>query len=197
MDVSTQYLIKLVVKSDNLSKKFTQIKDLFNDFTILESHDSRKPDLLIFELGESSQKDLEYIEMLLSSGQTKEIFLTSDYVDTALLTKAMRASVSEFFPQPIEDDDVMQAFEKFKKRHPDLKTQHAKENGKIITVFGSKGGVGTTTVAVNMATSITQSDGSHSVVLIDMNTRNGQLCHCRFGELSTKALYGLGCGQGR
>jgi pilus assembly protein CpaE len=175
MDVSTQYLIKLEVKSDNLSKKFLQIKNLFDDFKILESHDSRKPDLLIFEMEESSQKDIEYVEMLLNSGQAKEIFLTSDYIDTALLTKAMRAGVSEFFPQPIEDDDVMQAFDKFKKRHPDLTNHHDKENGQIITVFGSKGGVGTTTVAVNMATSITQSHGSHSVVLIDMNTLFGEI----------------------
>ncbi|MDX1285780.1 MAG: AAA family ATPase, partial [Draconibacterium sp.] len=175
MDVSTQYLIKLEVKSDNLRKKFLQIDNLFDDFIILDSHDSRKPDLLIFEMGESAQKDIEYVEMLLNSGQANEIFLTSDYIDTALLTKAMRAGVSEFFPQPIEDGDVMQAFDKFKKRHPDLTNHHDKENGQIITVFGSKGGVGTTTLAVNMATSISQSHGSHSVVLIDMNTLFGEI----------------------
>ncbi len=188
MELNTQYLIQLAVKSQNISKKFCQIINLFDDFTILEPDDPRKPNLLIFELGESVQKDIEHVEMLLNTGKTEEIFLTSDYADTALLTKAMRVGVNEFFFQPIEEDEVVQALERFKKRNPESTTQHVQENGQVITVFGSKGGVGTTTIAVNIATSIMQTRGSPSVVLIDMNTLFGEIP--LFLEMSPKFHWG-------
>jgi pilus assembly protein CpaE len=175
MEVNAQYTIQLVVKSKNISKSFSQMINLCGDFTIIEPGDSRKPNLLIFEIGESVQKDIEYVEMLLNTGEIGEIFLTSDYADTALLKKAMSIGVNEFFFQPIEKDEVMQALERFKKRNPESTIQHAQENGQVLTVFGSKGGVGTTTIAVNIATSIMQTGGDSSVVLIDMNTLFGEI----------------------
>ena len=188
MEAGTQYLIRLAVKTQNLSKKFYQIINLFGGFTILESDDPRKPDLLIFEIGESAQKDIEYAQTLLDTGKTEEIFLTSDYADTALLTQAMRAGVNELLSQPITEDEVVQALERFKKRHPEPATQHARENGQIITVFGSKGGVGATTVAVNLAVSLMQTDANCSAILIDMNTLFGEIP--LFLEMSPKFHWG-------
>ena len=41
--------------------------------------------------------------------------------------------------------------------------------------MGSKGGVGTTTIAVNLATSLHELKGSPSVVLVDMNPLLGEI----------------------
>ena len=41
--------------------------------------------------------------------------------------------------------------------------------GKVFTVFGAKGGVGTTTLAVNLATAMVGFKGNPSVALVDMN----------------------------
>ncbi len=52
--------------------------------------------------------------------------------------------------------------------------QPAKE-GTIIHIVGSKGGVGTTTMAVNLATSLLKSDPGKMVALLDMNLLFGDI----------------------
>lgn len=58
-------------------------------------------------------------------------------------------------------------------------SEAVKENsfkeGKIITVIGSKGAVGTTTIAVNLAVSLAENEDIQSVALIDMNLLFGDL----------------------
>lgn len=54
-------------------------------------------------------------------------------------------------------------------RHPKLKA------GKIINVIGSKGGVGVTTVAVNLAVSLAETKSIQSIALIDMNLLFGDI----------------------
>jgi pilus assembly protein CpaE len=49
------------------------------------------------------------------------------------------------------------------------------KEGKIFTVFGTKGGVGTTTVAVNLAAAMARFDDKPSVALIDMNLLFGEV----------------------
>jgi len=49
------------------------------------------------------------------------------------------------------------------------------KEGKIITVIGSKGAVGTTTIAVNLAVSLAEKKDIQSVALIDMNLLFGDL----------------------
>jgi pilus assembly protein CpaE len=66
----------------------------------------------------------------------------------------------------------MKAFLKFRERAP---SPENKQKGKIITVLGSKGGVGTTTVAVNLAASFAQLDDHLRVALIDMNLLFGEI----------------------
>ena len=47
--------------------------------------------------------------------------------------------------------------------------------GKIFNIIGSKGGVGTTTISVNLAVSLAQLEGTPSVGLIDLNPFLGEL----------------------
>jgi len=58
-------------------------------------------------------------------------------------------------------------------------SETVKENsfkqGKIITVIGSKGAVGTTTIAVNLAVSLAENEDIQSVALIDVNPLFGDL----------------------
>jgi pilus assembly protein CpaE len=188
MAVNTQYLTKLAFNTLNLSKKFSQIINSTVDFSILASDDPRKPDLLIVEIGEDTEKDMENVQALLNAGEANDIFLTSDYADPALLMQAMRIGVKEFFSQPISEDEVRQALKRFKKRHHESANQLVRKKGQIITVFGSKGGVGTTTVAVNIAVSLVQNDADCSVILLDMNTLFGEIP--LFLEMSPKFHWG-------
>ena len=139
MAADTQYLTKLAFNTVSLTKKFLQIINSTGGFPLVASDDPRKPDLLIVEVGKTAEKDMAHVQALMNAGEANEIFLTSDCADPALLMQAMRIGVKEFFSQPISEDEVRQALERFKKRHQEPAKQLARKKGRVITVFGSKG----------------------------------------------------------
>jgi pilus assembly protein CpaE len=139
----------------------------------LTKHDSRRSaDLLILELDEDPGKTFSQIQAILAASPATEIFLTSPHTDPAVLLEALRAGVKEFIPQPLKHDELEEAFGRFKERHKERKLATVKR-GKLITIIGSKGSVGTTTIAVNVAVSLGQANPGRSVVLVDLNPQFG------------------------
>ena len=110
-----------------------------------------RPDLLIFELSEKFDEEFKLLESLLASNAVGEVFVTSQAHDTDLLLKAMRAGAKEFLSQPLNELEVKTALAAFKKRMQQSTLKEPIRNGQIIHLIGAKGGVGTTTVAVNLA----------------------------------------------
>ena len=123
--------------------------------------DSRRPDLLIHDLTGQPDEELDTIQMLLETQRVDQVFLTGESPDADVLMKAMRVGVKEFFSQPINDQEVKSALQRFRETHRETSRLKTKKKGQVIGVFGCKGGVGTTTVAVNLATSLhPQYDGN-------------------------------------
>lgn len=182
------FAIKLVLKSHKLSKKLVEIIRKAGGFDVLQERDPRKPDLLIFELGKDAQKEMGTIESLLNADDVGEVFLTADVAEPAVLMQAIRIGAKEFFSQPIKAEEIRQALHKFKERRKGSALKGECKIGEVISVFGSKGGVGTTTVAVNLAVSMLQVQSGRSVVLLDMNTLFGEVP--LFLEISPKFHWG-------
>ncbi|RLB95115.1 MAG: hypothetical protein DRH76_08535, partial [Deltaproteobacteria bacterium] len=136
-----------------------------------------RPDLLIFEPGENFDKEFKDIETLLAADAIGEFFVTSQNQDTDLLLRAMRAGSKEFIKQPLEEREVREALQSFQKRklQTAFREQAPAHDGKIIHLMGTKGGVGTTTVAVNMALVLAEKVGVGAVGLVDLNTVFGEV----------------------
>jgi pilus assembly protein CpaE len=139
--------------------------------------DTDHVDLLVFELGFERDRELQVVNSLLNSGEVGEVFFTSEDSDPTLLLRAIQIGAREFFPQPVADDEVRSALERFKKRWkpPIEEVVEPGKLGQIIDVMGSKGGTGTTTVAVNLAVSLAEHKSAPSVALIDMNLLFGEI----------------------
>jgi pilus assembly protein CpaE len=169
------YLIKLALKNPTVNDDLIKIIRTLGGFEIIPPGDTRKPDLLIYELAKNPERDFGMIQSLLDKRAIGNVFLTSEIADPNILMKAIRIGVSEFFPLPIEAGEVRQALQRFKVRKKDTVSSDVRETGQIITTFGSKGGVGTTTVAVNLAVTLALRKESPRVALIDMNTLFGEI----------------------
>jgi pilus assembly protein CpaE len=188
MRTNTQTYVQLAVNSAELSQHYRQIIDNLEGLHLHDPRSSRKADLLILELGPTPGQHFQEIESLLAGNKVREVFLTGENPDPKILMQAMRLGVKEFLPLPLNLTDVQTALERFLARVDSHPADPQVKNGKIISVCGSKGGVGTTTVAVNLAVAYSNRKPPLSVALLDMNTLFGEIP--LFLEISPKFHWG-------
>jgi len=166
----------VILKVNNLKVKeeFNNIINASEGFSLFNADESKSCDLLVMEVGDDIDREFKFLRDLRDSGRAREIFLTSSSSSPDILMRALRAGAKEFFPQPLNKEELLLAFSKFKKNGKQ-KDEPAKKAGKIINIVGSKGGIGTTTIAVNTAASLLNLPGVRSVALIDMNLLFGEV----------------------
>jgi pilus assembly protein CpaE len=179
--------IKLNIKNPAIAKQFFEIIGEVKGCRIIKSDDTLKPDLQIFEIN-GNPEEFNLIQSLLNTGKLQEIFLTSEKTDPEMLMQVIRMGVKEFFPQPIKRSDVEQALKRFKERRSHAAPVTHQKSGKLISVVGSKGGVGTTTISVNLAMTLAEQGNNPSVAILDMNTLFGEIP--LFLEISPKYHWG-------
>ncbi len=169
--------IKIEVKKTGLKRKLDEIIRSIEGMHVQMSQDTRRADLLIFELANDTENEFQHIQSLLNSDVVTEVFLISESEnsDPAVLMRAIKTGAKECFTLPLKEEEVKQALKEFKKKIKRADRKNSPETGKIITIIGSKGGVGTTTVAVNLAVNLAKKKSVPSVALIDMNIMFGEI----------------------
>jgi pilus assembly protein CpaE len=167
--------IKIEVKKPGLKRKLDDIIRSVEGMHVQMSHDTRRAGLLIFELGNDAENEFQHIRSLLNSDAAAEVFLISENSDPAVLMQAIKTGAKEFFTLPLKEEEVKQALKELKKKVKRANRRNSPEIGQIITVVGSKGGIGTTTVAVNLAVNLARKKSIQSVALIDMNMMFGEI----------------------
>jgi pilus assembly protein CpaE len=174
--VENPVLVRFEIKQPKVKEELEGIISSMEGFELDNSGSTLACDLLILEVGEDLKKEFQLAHNLLDSGMAREIFFTSSRLDPELLLQAIRAEAKEFFPQPIKKEEVKSALLKLKdRRGKGIVDGEKRKNGKIIDVIGSKGGVGNTTLAVNLASSLVENSNSPLVALIDMNLLFGEI----------------------
>ena len=169
--------VGLEVKNEIVRNEIGDIVSSVPGFYVQHSSDADDCDILVIEIGEDFKNDCHIVNSLLGTGSVKDVFLVSSHVEPEMLLQAMRSGAREFFPLPVKREEIINALLKFKERHKNvIFSEKNKKRGKIINIIGSKGGIGTTTIAVNFATSLLGLLDSHkSVALIDMNLLLGEI----------------------
>lgn len=122
------------------------------------------PDVVLVEIGRDAKAPLEVAARLNRLNPAACIIACSAYHDPSpdLLMQAMRSGVREFLSQPIDPMIIREMLERLVKQRG---MSHS-EVEKLVVVVGAKGGVGTTTVAVNLGVQLARGEGKR-VVLLD------------------------------
>jgi len=168
----------LRIRNRKVRADFEEVLSPFGEISLQEFAPNKSYNLLILEIGEDLEKDFDLVHSIQASGLVQDFFLTSTRMEPEFLIRALRAGAREFFAQPVKKEEVTAAVKKFLERRKfgDAFGRKPGKKGKIINVIGSKGGVGTTTVAVNLAASLVRSSSNpESVVLMDMNSLFGEI----------------------
>jgi len=170
------FSVGLEVRNEIVRNEIGDIISAVPGFHVQSSSDMDDCDILIMEIGEDFKNDCQIVNSLLCTGSIKDIFLVSGRVEPEMLLQAMRSGAREFFPLPVKREDIINALTKFRERNKDVASKDMnKKKGKIINIIGSKGGIGTTTIAANFAISILGHDPRKSVALVDMNLLFGEI----------------------
>lgn len=95
------------------------------------------------------------------------IVIVAAALDQALLLDAMRAGVNEVVAEPLTEENVSEAVARVSDNRGPV------EAGKVYGFIGAKGGVGTTTVAVNMAITLGGLSKPGRTLLVDFHQAGG------------------------
>lgn len=128
-----------------------------------------KPDAVIINVEGDIDRALQLVSSLRSSIPECAVIVVSADSDGQLILRAIRAGAAEFLTSPIEIEELVGALNRIS--NSGERQQRAKSGG-TIAVAGSCGGVGCTTLAVNLACALAR-NASHSVVLVDLDLSLG------------------------
>ena len=103
-------------------------------------------DLVILPLDGVADLQLATLEREIRRERYTAVIGTAPKQEPDVMLRAMRAGIQEFLVSPPDPKDLAAAVDRLMRR-----TQTAAENGDVIAVYSSKGGLGVSTVAANLA----------------------------------------------
>ncbi|MDZ4783025.1 MAG: pilus assembly protein CpaE [Planctomycetia bacterium] len=125
------------------------------------------PDIGIVALDHDPNKALDLVVKINEMSPDCSILVLSASTDGNLILRAMRSGAKEFLTQPVKLEDLIGAMTRIRERR--FGRGESKSKGStVIAVTGATGGVGTTSVAVNLGCAIAR-DPKNTVALVDLD----------------------------
>jgi pilus assembly protein CpaE len=137
-----------------------------------------KPDVIICGMSKPPERSLQTIEALLDVLPETPVVAYGWRDDAEMVRRAMIAGARDFFVMPAEAERVLEAIrsvleaEERKRLRLTGQAKAIGPRGLILTVFGTKGGIGKSTIATNLGVALS-AELAHSVVLIDGDNNFG------------------------
>ncbi|MCS7239007.1 MAG: AAA family ATPase [Thermoguttaceae bacterium] len=129
------------------------------------------PEIGIVGLDADPEKALRLVERVVETVPQCDVLVTSSSSDGNLILQAMRAGAKEFLTWPIRLEDLLAALGRISERR--FGRSDSRPRGcQVITVAGCSGGVGSSSIAVNLACALAARE-KNSVVLVDLDLALG------------------------
>ena len=128
---------------------------------------ARNPNaLVVIDLAGDHEQGLKSLERLKQAAPDVYVVASHYHADGETVIQALRVGANDFVLQPLKRTEFREALSRFE-RAPKRAVASESKLGKVYTFLGAKGGLGTTTLAVNFASVLAQR--RQSVVLIDLD----------------------------
>lgn len=128
-----------------------------------------KPSATIVALGREPEHTLRLIERLTTECPSTAVISAAHDASAELILKSMRAGAREFLRLPVIAEELKTVVNRIAEVCAE-KAEAPKKRGRMIAIFSSKGGCGTSFLATNVAAAM-----SSSTVLVDLNLQAGDL----------------------
>src|SRR5689334_5955388 len=122
------------------------------------------PDVVFLDLAREPEPFFAFANQLRRARPTIKLIACSAAVppQPSMLLEAMRSGVQDFLGKPVQTESLKDLLLRISQ---DLNTKEFPSQDKLIVVMGAKGGVGTTTVAVNLGVQLASFANKRTVLL--------------------------------
>lgn len=127
-----------------------------------------QPDMALISLDANQQGALDLIAELKANVPNCSILVVSSSQEGSLILQVMRSGAQEFLSFPLQLEDFMTALDRVRHTRHDDDTDNEVHKSQVITVAGVNGGVGSTSIAVNLACALAK-DERNTIALLDLD----------------------------
>jgi len=143
-----------------------------------------QPHIVLMDVKMPGMNGIAAGELICQNVPTAQIIMMSVHGDVDYLRRSMLAGAKDFLIKPFTREELVSTIRRVHARRETieqvpiqpLEEAKPKERGKVISVFGPKGGVGTSTIAVNLAIALQKEMGKEArVALVDGSLQFGDV----------------------
>src|SRR5688572_14428518 len=128
-----------------------------------------KPAAAIIALGGNAEQSIKFIQRLKSESPGTAVISAAQNASPDLILQSLRAGAREFLRLPITQDELTTIIDRVGEFSAG-QVEAPKKKGRMVAVFSSKGGCGTSFLATNLAAC-----NPSRTVLVDLNLQAGDL----------------------
>ena len=128
------------------------------------------PDIGLVAMDSDTDRAIELVSEISAQVPDCALLVSSGSTDGRLILESMRAGAKEFLTAPLKEEDLAAALQRVKRQNSGEK--QVSQGCKVVAVTGAAGGVGSSSIAVNLACALAE-DPDHSVVLVDLDVALG------------------------
>jgi pilus assembly protein CpaE len=168
------YEIKSLLKNDRIAF----IGYSRNEDNVLEKSVSLKPHVIVIQCETEYKEAIELAEKIYVKIPGCSVILICDHFDVNYIENILSAGIRKVLQFPIdaatliENIELVHRMEKSRMENADLNLSNNFQS-RIITVFGAKGGIGKTTITVNLAVALAKM--GKKVAIIDADLQFGDV----------------------
>lgn len=171
---STLNAIRHLIQDDDIAI----VGDSTGGVKALDKIENTSPDVIIMSLGGADPDVLNLTERIVLHKPRTFVILLAETMDSNTLKQAIRVGAHNITEFPTSAKDFAEYIKSvYNSEMTRLNSLVEKQNiswmSRVITVFGSKGGLGKTTIATNIAVKLAQS--RKKVALIDLDLQFGDI----------------------
>ncbi|MDB5337236.1 MAG: response regulator receiver [Planctomycetaceae bacterium] len=126
-----------------------------------------QPDIALISLDADPVKGLALVSKITQDLPQTSVLVVSSSQEGSLILQAMRNGAKEFLASPLKLEDFLGAIERIRQQRGG-RTDVQVRSSRVITVAGASGGVGCTSLAINLACILAR-DERNSVAIIDLD----------------------------
>lgn len=139
---------------------------------ILHDLERNPQSAVLLDISGDAEQGLRALEHLAQAAPGTYVLLSEYQCSSEFLIRAMRTGASDFLQQPLKRAEFRDALARLEQHMQRIHMQ-ARQLGKMYTFVGVKGGVGTTTAAINFAALCAKQN--KSTLLLDLDLDSGDV----------------------